>query len=109
MLMDEFLERVPECTEADYKDANALYMALPNMDKDDFCMLYRAEVLLETGFFENLRETVEEYEAWCMKKPYFVKTVPGLHTLDVAKKIQNGLMRRLEVLRMVFNKGKEAC
>ena len=108
MLMDEFLERVPECTEADYKDANALYTALPNMDKDDFCQLYRVNVLLEMGLFENLREAVEEYEAWCSKKPYFVKIVLGFHSLDVARKIQNGLMRRLEVLRAVF-KGKEAC
>lgn len=108
MLLSEFLERVPECTDADYQDANALYTALPNMDKDEFCMLYRLEVLLSTDFFENLRETVEEYEAWCRKKPYCVKTVPGFHTLEVAKKLQSGLMSKLEVFRKVFN-GKGAC
>lgn len=108
MLMSEFLDRVPECTVGDYQDANALYTALPNMDKDDFCMLYRVDVLLSTGFLENLREAVEEYENWCRKKPYFVKTVPGFHTLEVAKKLQNGLMSKLEVLRKVFNV-KEVC
>lgn len=107
MLLSEFLERVPDCTDADYQDANALYTALPNMDKDAFCMLYRVDVLLSTGFFENLREAVAEYEDWCRKKPYFVKTVPGFHTLEVAKKLQNALMSKFEALRMVFN-GKEA-
>lgn len=107
MLKSEFLERVPECTDEDYNDANALYMALPNMDKDDFCQLYRAEVVLELSFFDNLRETVEEYEDWVKKKPYFVKVVPGLHSHDVAQKMQNGLMRRLEQLRAIFGKGEQ--
>lgn len=107
MLMSEFLERVPECTEADYKDANALYMALPSLDKDDFCQLYRADVVLELAFFAVLRDSVEGYEKWVERKPYFVKKVPGFHTLDVAQKMQNGLMRKLEQLRGIFGKGEK--
>ena len=108
MLLGEFLERVPECTEADYNDANALYTALPDMDKDDFCMLYRVEVLLDIALFDGLRESLEEYEAWVSKKPFFVKSVQGFHSLECARKMQNGLERKLNQLRGVFN-GKEAC
>lgn len=110
MLMDEFLERVPECTEEDFKDANALYMALPlrKLDKDGFCMLYRVETLMEMDIFGSLRDSVEEYEEWCRKKPYFVDSVKGFHEYAVAESIEVILAKKLEYLRKIFN-GKKAC
>ena len=107
MLLGEFLERVPEGTDADFADANALYTALPNMDKDDFCMLYRVEMLLGLSLFDGLRNAVEAFEEWCKKRPHFVDSVKGLHTQKVAATFEERLKKNLADLRKVF--GKEAC
>lgn len=116
MLMSEFLDRVPECTEENYKDANVLYTALPNMDKDTFCMLYRADVALGTGFMEPLRTLVSEYEQWVAKKPYFVVKMPLLHEQKAAAHVQKVLLEKAGLLQQVvefavkkFFNGKEGC
>lgn len=101
MLMSEFLDRVPECTEADYEDANALYTALPNMDKDTFCMLYRADVVLGTGFVEPLRSLVAEYEQWVAKKPFFVVMTPILHEQKAVAHVQKAMLEKAKNLEKI--------
>lgn len=105
MLLPEFLDRVPECSDEDYERACKMYMALPNMDKDDFCMLFRADEVLGTEFLEPLRTLVEEYEAWVKNKPFFVAKVPMLHEQGVAETMERELMSNLQLLRKVVGQG----
>ena len=77
MTKQEFIKRVGEGYSDAYEDANLLYMALPNTDKDLFCALWALEK--QTGFdiFGTLRKWVCEGDI----KPVDVKDGHKLYRL----------------------------
>ena len=61
MTQQEFTNRVGEQYANEFTHAEALYMALPNTDKDTFCALWKLEKETGLTIFAELRRLVSAY------------------------------------------------
>lgn len=89
MTKQEFIKRVGEGYSDAYEDANLLYMALPNTDKDLFCALWALEK--QTGFdiFGTLRKRVSEYEIEKISCAVFAECCRPLHECKLAHELES--------------------
>ena len=99
MNKQEFTKRVGEKHADDFEDANALYMALPNMDKDDFCTLYLLECEAHLPIFTALRKYVQAYREEIRCNDVFALFARPFHESAKARELQNELRGTLAAVR----------
>lgn len=88
MNKQEFTKRVGEKHADDFEDANALYMALPNTDKDTFCALWKLEKETGLRIFAELACWVRAYNVEKEESSTFAECCRPFHECKIAHKLE---------------------
>ena len=99
MNKQEFTKRVGEKHADDFEDANALYMALPNMDKDNFCTLYLLETDAHLPIFTALRKYLQAYNTEARSNQVFALFARPFHESATARELERDLRETLAAVR----------
>ncbi len=89
MTQQEFTERVGEQHANEFTHAEALYMALPNTDKDTFCALWKLEKETGLTIFADLRRWVSAYNSEKDMSEIFAACCRPFHECKVAREIES--------------------
>lgn len=99
MLKQEFTARVGEQYSSNFSEANLLYMALPNADKDVFCALWKFEKETGVQVLEKLRTFVNIYEEEKRTNALFELFCRPFHESSKAYEIEGELVKIAEGIK----------
>ena len=88
MTQQEFTERVGEIYANEFTHAEALYMALPNTDKDTFCALWKLEKETGLSIFAELACWVRAYNVEKEESSTFAECCRPFHECKIAHKLE---------------------
>lgn len=105
----EFTARVGKEYEADFEKANALYMALPEIEKDEFCLLWRFEKATGVSVFGYIQQLLERYDKTKQEDPFFEAFCEPFHESKVVKKEEVRFVQIATALKAVCDSANEAA
>lgn len=91
MNQQEFTDRVGEQYANEFTHAEALYMALPNTDKDTFCALWLLEQKTNLGIFAELSRWLQAYNSELRSNHIFSACCRPFHECPIAYEIEEKL------------------
>lgn len=99
MNMQEFTIRTGEQYADHFADAEKLYMALPNADKDTFCALWLLEHKTGLDLFGKLRKYLNAYNAEQQTNQVFNLFARPFHESAIAHEIEQELLHKVAAIR----------
>lgn len=97
--MQEFAIRVGEQYADHFADAEKLYMALPNADKDTFCALWVLEQEAELDLFGKLRKYLNAYNGEHQTNQIFNLFARPFHESAIAREIEQELRKKAAAIK----------
>lgn len=99
MTIEEFTQRVGEEYANDYEAADKLYLALPTMNKDDFCAVWLADKKANLRLFSEISDGLTRYNEE-IKNSYLFRTYARpFHTGQGVAVFEKRLLALAEALK----------